>query len=444
MLDSVVVPMREKIQSVISEFLSPSNPVQSRERLLGRNDQLEQIQAALEIEGRGVFIHGSRGVGKTSLAQTAAWQYNRSDSEPLILACDGKTTFGKLVRELCSKATGQHPLQTRKTLARKASGKLGSQLMVLTAENMVQVEQGRIPEPDSINAAVALLSFTVELNKGRELVVVIDEFDRVNNQDEIALLGDLIKQIGDQRIPVKLIFCGVGHSLNNLLAGHESCFRYLEGIELERLGISPCMEIIQAACSAVPVTIDDCYLYRIAQISDGFPYFVHVLGTKLLKIIGNEAEFPEAVRGRHFEKAVQESIISVLPHLKSIYKNATEKFGPTGDDYEMVLWAVASHPDLERKSADIFGDLMKLENAINRRKDQSVPNMSHATFGNRINALKKEPHSEVLRAPRTGWYEFREPMVRGLCRLEAAKKYNISLGSEYYHSQERWDANWKY
>jgi uncharacterized protein len=52
--------------------LSPSNAIQTPELLHGRAKQLEEIRRALYSPGRQIFIYGHRGVGKTSLAQTAA------------------------------------------------------------------------------------------------------------------------------------------------------------------------------------------------------------------------------------------------------------------------------------------------------------------------------------------------------------------------------------
>jgi len=53
-------------------------------------------------------------------------------------------------------------------------------------------------------------------------------------------------------------------------------------------------------------------------------------------------------------------------------------------------------------------------------------------FNNRLNPLKEKAHGEVLIGTRQGWYEFNEPMLRGLCRLRALTKFGLDLGREYY------------
>lgn len=69
----------------INEVLSPSRPVRSIEHLRGRDDELQRIERALYADGRNVFIYGDRGVGKSSLAATAAAQYQSVDASPIPL-----------------------------------------------------------------------------------------------------------------------------------------------------------------------------------------------------------------------------------------------------------------------------------------------------------------------------------------------------------------------
>jgi hypothetical protein len=46
------------------------------------------------------------------------------------------------------------------------------------------------------------------------------------------LFAELIKQLSDRGVPVALIFCGIGDSVAELLEGHHSAHRYLEGVRL--------------------------------------------------------------------------------------------------------------------------------------------------------------------------------------------------------------------
>jgi uncharacterized protein len=130
------------------------------------------------------------------------------------------------------------------------------------------------------NAAVQALSEISERREGTT-IVVIDEFDRISSDDERTHFADLIKQIGDQQIDIRFIFCGVADSLDKLLGAHESCFRYLAGILVSRLPWEARWEIIDGAAAAFGITVNDHPRFRIAAISDGFPHFVHLVSEKL-------------------------------------------------------------------------------------------------------------------------------------------------------------------
>ena len=106
-------------------ILSPSKPIQSEEYLEGRIDELEKVDEILSFGGRSVFIVGDRGVGKTSLAQTAATLHTSSNYEYVYSACDPKPygTFGKLCKDLLIKLAqlvAEHQsesLETRSSLS---------------------------------------------------------------------------------------------------------------------------------------------------------------------------------------------------------------------------------------------------------------------------------------------------------------------------------------
>ena len=73
------------LRECLNQILSSSQPIRSAEFLLGRENNLRDIQRDLATKGRHVFIFGDRGVGKTSLAQTAATEFHPSDSEPIVV-----------------------------------------------------------------------------------------------------------------------------------------------------------------------------------------------------------------------------------------------------------------------------------------------------------------------------------------------------------------------
>jgi replication-associated recombination protein RarA len=61
-----------ELEEILAAHLTPSKEIVQPDRLFGRDGPLLQIGRAFKSEGRNVFIFGDRGIGKTSLARTAA------------------------------------------------------------------------------------------------------------------------------------------------------------------------------------------------------------------------------------------------------------------------------------------------------------------------------------------------------------------------------------
>ncbi len=61
-----------------------------------------------------------------------------------------------------------------------------------------------------------------------------------------------------------------------------------------------------------------------------------------------------------------------------------------------------------------------------------------AQFSNALQRLKNPSHGSVLESPRDqrGWYRFSIPMIRGYCRLVAARQ-GVQIGLQYLDSHDR-------
>jgi MoxR-like ATPase len=100
---------------ILQEHLRPSSPIESFEHLYGRERQLEQIKQAMFSPGRHVFIYGDRGVGKTSLARTAAFEHHPTDhGEPIAVACGTGTTFITLMGDIVSQLANRRGISPAK------------------------------------------------------------------------------------------------------------------------------------------------------------------------------------------------------------------------------------------------------------------------------------------------------------------------------------------
>ena len=404
----------------LKKHLRPSSPIDSFENLYGRDRQLDQIKQAIYSPGRHVFIYGDRGVGKTSLAKTAAYKHHPADGEPVFVACGLGTSFESLIRDIVDQIKHRAGLSPARDITKTTIGIKG-----LGYERTIEKQIGAASDIRDVNTATEALR-ALCAQKTERAVVVIDEFDQLKNRDDQQHFAELIKQLGDQTVNLAIIFCGIGKSLDDLLASHGSSYRYLEGIELPRLHVSGRWEIIDRSANALGLAINQDSRFRISAISDGFPHYVHLVCEKLYWHVFSLAETITAIEPIHYIEAVKAACSSIESHLRQAYDKATMK---DNDVYQEVLWALADHFELRRNVDAIYRSYMRI------MEDCQKAPLDRKQFVSRLNNLKSVRHGSILRSDKRSWYEFGENMVRGYVRLRAEEQ-GVRLALEHEPSAE--------
>lgn len=218
----------DEFRAILKQYLTPARAIVSPQHLKGRAKTLTQIDRAFNSPGKHIFIYGDRGVGKTSLAQTAASLRQSSDAEPILVSCGG-APFLSTVRDAVKQAIPVGDAVFQKKVETKLRAGIGGFGYDMTRS----LTSGVVPAPESVNDAVQLLRFVGEFHS-REPVIIFDEFDQLADDAQRKICADVIKQ-ASERAPVRFIFCGIGSSLKDLIGVHLSTGRYLSPVELERL-----------------------------------------------------------------------------------------------------------------------------------------------------------------------------------------------------------------
>jgi hypothetical protein len=401
--------------------LSPSNAIQTPELLRGRAKQLDEIRRALYSPGRQIFVYGHRGVGKTSVAQTAAFQKHPADSFPIIVGCAPGSTCFSVVRDIAKEAFPADPRLVRTTKQRsfkfsfKGTG----------TDRKSSEEQKTFRLPESLNDAVRLIEYIAQKHS-KNPVIVIDEFDQIRDKEQQNMFANLVKQVADKRIGVSIIFCGIGASLDDLFSAHLSAHRYFHPVGLERLPYDARFEIIEAAAGHLGISIDNTTRYRIAMISDGFPYYVHLICEKLFWRV-YFAKNQGFVNGDLFEQALIDAAEALEPEIKKPYDKATKKYTNVR---EPILWALADGDELQRPSRDVWQSYLRIMSDLKQEP------LDRTKFNGHMNNLKKSGSGSVFTATRAGWYEYTEKVVRGYARLKALQK-GIILEREHPLQRKR-------
>lgn len=403
----------------MASLLSPAQPIQSIEFLQGRSKELERIDRALFAPGRHIFVYGDRGIGKSSLAAAAATQIQSVDSSYIDVSCSTDSTFRSVVANIGSQA-----VQLSRLHKKKITSSGGLELKFLRASISKEVTDTDLFEViRTVGDAVEVLREVSAIHSERP-VVVVDEFDRMVDAKERALFADLVKQLGDKKINVTFFFTGVATTLDALLGAHPSAIRQFETIELEKLNWTARWNITVNALNRFGVEIEDNIRIRIAAVSDGYPYYVHLITEKLLWRLFDDPEIITNVDWKHYNGAISDAIESINAELKRPYEHAVNQ---RTEDFEEVLWAAADSEYLDRDLQQIYSSYQY----VVRQRSGRVA-MEYKQFTNVLAKLKQKSCGEIIvasRFGRRGWVTYRESMLRGYARMRAEAK-SIKLVGE--------------
>lgn len=409
---------KEAFGRKLSEVVSPSRPILSIEHLIGRSGELDRIEKALLAPGRNVFIFGERGVGKSSLAATAANLWQSSDSEYIDISCAPDSTINSIVASIASQVT-QKCWTTKAKSTEKTT--VGYKWLSYSLENE--------HSPVDLSQEIKYLSDAIEVLKevsrlhSKTPVVVLDEVDRIDSDTELEKLADLLKQLGDKRVEMKFIFTGVGNTLDEILGSHRSAIRQLETIELPRLSWDARWDIAIAALKQFNIEISRDIYIRLAAVSDGYPYYVHLIVEKLLWILFEREETVTTVTWDDYFAALDNAIVSISAELARPYEMATNQ---RSQDYEKILWSTSADEWQGAFLSQMYARYCNIMSQIGDTKP-----LKQEQFSSRIRNLLKQDFGAILvKGRRQGYYHYREKMLRGYIRMQAEANRIEILGEE--------------
>lgn len=393
----------------LGEALSASRPIRSIEHLKGRDKELDTIKKSLYAPGRHVFIFGDRGVGKSSLGQTTAYQYQSSDASPIFVSGSPNDTFNTVIANIVSQAIRRprtENVKSTKCLMLEIGGmKFGEGYETSGIDIAASIR--------TIGDAVEVLGQIAEKHSAKP-VVVIDEFDAITSADERNMFAALLKQMGDRSINLKFIFTGIAKTLHDLLGAHPSAYRQLESVELPRLGWEARREIVVAATSEFSIEVNNDVNWRIAMISDGYPYYVHSIMERTLWAAFSTDEIVTEIGLSLFSAGLADAIQSINAELKKPYEKAVLH---RELEFEDIVWSTADHDDLVRSLNAMHESYLSI---VEKRRDGRSP-VDRQRYAALVRKLKEPSYGSVMiqEEGRRGWYAYREKMLRGYVRMQA-------------------------
>ncbi|WP_147438901.1 ATP-binding protein [Roseovarius spongiae] len=412
---------RKEFRARLDYSLHPSRHIELPTQLYGRESSIQEMLDAFETSGTHPFIWGPRGIGKTSLGHTACEAFNNEVVLASTVACGKNTNFRELIDDVISNAVYRHSPIFKDSSLRASLKTFGIEV----STELAGIESNQ--QDVSINQAATLIDSTFSLSRYGEKtpIIIVDEFDRLDDEETFQSISDLLKQLSVISSRAKFCFCGVTDDLGHLLSAHESVDRYIFGVELQPLSHDSIWNLIRDTEQEFHIEFHRGQQIRIGQISAGYPHFAHlVLKNTLMEAFENK--FSERdVTTDLFRSGLNRSATQAATRLRTAYENAVRK---GTDRYTEVLFAVANSKHLNRQFKDIVDDYQMIMQSRSDREGYDTKKNNAQDLRNALNSLHRRGY---LKKGKSGWYQFHDPMLRSYVRL-IAETEGVELGDDTF------------
>jgi AAA domain len=362
----------------VSQAFTPAAPVDDYTLFAGRLDQVSSCMDAFAQKGLHIAVYGERGVGKTSLANVL----------PAIIKAADIPQLGA-VRVNCNTN------DSYAAIWRKVLRELGVQSATLDDI------PATVTDPEEIRFYLR--------NLERNTLIVLDELDRVEDDDALSLLADTVKTLSDHGTRATLMFVGVASSVEHLLGEHESIIRNVRQVPMQRMSRDEIDALLDKGFGQIEgVTVTQDAKDRIIFAAEGLPHFAHLLGLGAAQRAVADDRY--GVGRRDVERA---EAGAVQTHsMFSEYRRATDSPQP-GHLFEQVLLACSY---ARRDALGFFraADVRAPLSAITGRTMTIQQFQRHlAEFSGDRQTLEMEGE------PRHRAYRFRNPLFQPFVKMTA-------------------------
>lgn len=251
-----------ELNGLLREAFTPTRPKQQLNGLfIGRTDTLKRIISAIEEERAHVILFGDRGRGKTSVANAIEKIAAQAGYLSLKLTCSGELSFEDIFRHFLKKIPSTY---YRSGIDNPFASRRG-----FTCFNEL-LPEGSFSVTE-LNEVLAGIHAT-------HVLMILDEYDRVTDEDFRNKLAELFKNLTDSSIPVTLLVVGVAENLDQLLGKHPSIQRSLVPVHLPLMTDREIDRLIQAGAENAGIAFAPDAVERIGDFVRGLPYYAQLLG----------------------------------------------------------------------------------------------------------------------------------------------------------------------
>lgn len=418
----------------------PGAEIEDPALFAGRAAQIEELARALHTEKACPIIYGDRGLGKSSLAlqgrriatgdcellhrqNLSRWGFDEDGAfvTSYVQCTDAVRNTSAILQRLLNSLRDAIDPELRPVskalIDQTTRRKLNVKFLELESESRFERRTRSIqPKLDVEEALLEAVDFVAELT-GHRVMLIVDELDRVADTRGLA---SFIKSNSTGYLRFMLV--GIAQSISDLLTDHQSLERLAIPVNVPSMSRKELEVVVERVEEwlherDVNLAFEPGAKRYLAEIANGYPWFVHVLGQQSLLYAEEDGEL--LVGLNHVKRSVATLTQNrFAQQFKDLYQMAVRDSLPR----ELVLRAFASWNGQDIPTRDVYRVL---------RDGLDVNNPS--TYKGH---LCKEQYGRVLITPayqNRGMVRFQNEMFKVYVRLR---------GSLYEDAKERVDAAW--
>ncbi len=289
----------EAIALSLSRVFTPATAINSDDLFCGRKTQIRAVVDAINQIGQHAILYGERGVGKTSLGRILHKKLKGREPVPIVapmVNCDSGDSFSSIWSKVLSEIPGEY-MDEGNTYEENSS------------------EQDLDITPHSVRKILTNVA-----EKGI-LFVILDEFDKIQDESARTLVADTIKLFSDHAVKATIIIIGVSDDLTGLIREHQSIERCLAQIPMPRMDRKELEDIVQGGLEKVGMTIESQCLSEITGLSKGLPHYTHLLALNAGRQALDDQQL--AIAPIHIKRAIKSALTQVQESIRNNYDNAT-------------------------------------------------------------------------------------------------------------------------
>ena len=364
-------------------MFTPGSPVSRYAIFAGRFEQIMEIITATRNPGQHAVLYGERGVGKTSLANVLTE----------IFSDLGDTPFSH-ARVNCNTGDDFDDLWSN----------VFRELAIVPDEDNWK---GLSPE----DVRVALAGHQPSL-------IIIDELDRLENDDALTLIADTIKTLSDHAVATTLVLVGVADSIDELIGDHQSIERALVQVPMPRMPVDELAEIIDKGVAELGMAITTSARSRIARLSEGLPHYTHLLALHACqRAISDDRN---EVGDTDVDAAIKLAVDKAQHSIKSAYQRATRSVR-RDNLFGQVLLACA----LAKKDELGFFTTGAVRGPMSKIMGKRYEISAFAKHLNKFTGTERGPILISSGTQRNQFYRFQNPMMQPFVILSGLGKGTI-------------------